>query len=170
MFGLMQEQPLMISSIIRHAARHHGSVEVVSKTVEGSIHRCNYADIERRSRQLAGVLQRLGVTAHDRVATLAWNGFRHLELYYAISGMQAVCHTINPRLSHDDVAYIVNDAEDRLIFAETSFAALIAAVAPERARQRAGRGVHDLARAYAGYQVAGGHGALLLRRPDGRRR
>jgi fatty-acyl-CoA synthase len=131
MFGLMQEQPLMISSIIRHAARHHARAEVVSKTVEGSIHRASYADIERRSRRLARALERLGVAAHDRVATLAWNGFRHLELYYAVSGMQAVCHTINPRLSHDDVAYIVNDAEDCLIFAETSFAALIEAVAPK---------------------------------------
>ena len=138
MFGLMQDQPLMISSIIRHAARHHPRAEVVSKTVEGAIHRSSYAEIERRSRRLARALQTLGVGAHDRVATLAWNGFRHLELYYAVSGMQAICHTINPRLSHDDIAYIVNDAEDSIIFAETTFAALIEAVAPHvRASVRA---------------------------------
>ena len=88
MFGLMQDQPLMISSIIRHAARHHPRAEVVSKTVEGAIHRSSYAEIERRSRRLACALQTLGVGAHDRVATLAWNGFRHLELYYAVSGMR----------------------------------------------------------------------------------
>ena len=138
MFGLMQEQPLMIASIIRHAARHHARTEVVSKTVEGIIHRTNYAEIERRSRRLARALQRLGIAANDRVATLAWNGFRHVELYYAISGMRAICHTINPRLSHDDIGYIVNDAEDRVIFADTSFAALIEAVAPNvRASVRA---------------------------------
>src|ERR1700677_1608148 len=130
MFGLMQDQPLMIASIIRHAARHHAGAEVVSKTVEGSIHRSTYAEVERRSRRLVRALQRLGVAQHDRVATLAWNGFRHLELYYAISGMQAVCHTVNPRLSHDDISYIVNDAADCLIFADTSFAALIEAIAP----------------------------------------
>ena len=138
MLGLMQEQPLMISAIIRHAARHHPRAEVVSKTVEGSIHRSSYAEIERRARRLVRALQRLGVGANDRVATLAWNGFRHLELYYAVSGMQAICHTINPRLSHDDIAYIVNDAEDAVIFAETTFAALIEAVAPHvRASVRA---------------------------------
>jgi fatty-acyl-CoA synthase len=138
MLGLMQDQPLMISAIIRHAARHHPRAEVVSKTVEASIHRSSYAEIERRARRMVRALQRLGVGANDRVATLAWNGFRHLELYYAVSGMQAICHTINPRLSHDDIAYIVNDAEDVLIFAETTFAGLIEAVAPHvRATVRA---------------------------------
>ena len=130
MLGLMQDQPLMISSIITFAARHHATSEVVSKTVEGDIHRTTYRDIEQRSRRLVRALQRLGVKADDRVATLAWNGFRHLELYYAVSGMAAICHTINPRLSPDDIAYIANDASDVVIFADTSFAPLIAAVAP----------------------------------------
>jgi acyl-CoA synthetase (AMP-forming)/AMP-acid ligase II len=138
MLGLMQDRPLLISSLITHAARHHARAEVISKTIEGTIHRTCYAEVERRSRRLARVLQRLDVAAHDRVATLAWNGFRHLELYYAISGAQAVCHTINPRLPPDDIAYIVNDAQDCLIFADTSSAALIEAVAPRvRASVRA---------------------------------
>jgi len=130
MLGLMQDQPLTTTSIIRHAARHHARQEVVSKTVEGDIHRTTYAGIEQRARQLMGVLKRLGVKPEDRVATLAWNGFRHLELYYAVSGMGAVCHTINPRLSQDDIAYIATHAGDTIIFAETSFAALIEGVAP----------------------------------------
>jgi len=130
MFGLMQDRPLMISSVIVHAARHHPGAEVVSKTVEGALHRTTYRDLERRCRRLVRVLQGLGVGVSDRVATLAWNGYRHMELYYAISGMEAVCHTINPRLSVDDLAYIVADAGDRVIFADTSFAPLIAALAP----------------------------------------
>jgi fatty-acyl-CoA synthase len=130
MLGLMQDQPLMISSIIKHAARHHGAAEVVSKSVEGDIHRTNYRAIEARCRRLSRALQRLGVKPHDRVATLAWNSFRHLELYYGVSGMQAVCHTVNPRLSHDDIAFIVNDAADTLIFADTTFAAMLAEIAP----------------------------------------
>jgi 3-(methylthio)propionyl---CoA ligase len=130
MFGLMQDQPLMISSIIRHAARHHAATPVISKTIEGAIHRTDYAGIERRARRMVRALQRLGVGEADRVATLAFNSFRHLELYYAISGMQAICHTINPRLSPDDIAYIVGDAQNVVIFTETILAPLIAAIAP----------------------------------------
>ncbi len=129
MFGLMQDRPLMISSIITHAARQHAKGEVVSKAVDGSIHRTNYAEIERRSRRLAGALVRLGIKPGDRVATVALNGFRHLELYYAISGMGAICHTINPRLAPADVVYIVNHAQDRIIFIDGIFAPLIAAIA-----------------------------------------
>jgi acyl-CoA synthetase (AMP-forming)/AMP-acid ligase II len=129
MFGQMQERPLLIASIIQHAARHHGSHEVVSRLLDGSIHRITYAAVERRARRLARVLQRLGIRPGDRVATLAWNSFRHLELYYAISGMGAVCHTVNPRLPADDIAYILNDAEDALLFADTSFTGLIEQVA-----------------------------------------
>ena len=135
MFGLMQDQPLLISQIIGHAARHHARAEVVSKTVEGGIHRTDYAGLERRARRLARALQRLGVQAGDRVATLAWNGYRHLELYYGVSGMQAVCHTVNPRLSTSDIAFILRDAADALLFAETSFAPIVAAVAPALAGQ-----------------------------------
>ena len=135
MLGLMQDQPLLISRIIRHAARHHGTAEVVSRTVEGGIHRTTYAGLERRARRLARALQRLDVGDGDRVATLAWNGFRHLELYYGVSGMQAVCHTVNPRLSADDIVFILQDAGAVLLFAESSFVALIEAVAPRLAGQ-----------------------------------
>ncbi len=135
MFGLMQDQPLLISHIIKHAARQHATAEVVSKTVEGGIHRATYADLERRSRRLARALQHLDVDSGDRVATLAWNGYRHLELYYAVSGMQAVCHTVNPRLSADDIAFILKDSGAVLLFAETSFSDLVGAVAPRLAGQ-----------------------------------
>jgi fatty-acyl-CoA synthase len=130
MLGLMQDQPLLISRIAIHAARHHATTEVVSKTVEGGIHRYTYADLERRSRWLARALQHLDVRADDRVATLAWNGYRHLELYYGVSGMRAICHTVNPRLSPEDIAFILKDAGSVLLFTETSFAALVEAVAP----------------------------------------
>ncbi|MDP9096239.1 MAG: AMP-binding protein, partial [Pseudomonadota bacterium] len=110
MLGLMQTQPLLISSIIAHAARHHQRAEVVSRKLDGSLHRTDYPTIERRARKLAGALQTLGVARHDRVATLAWNGFRHLELYYGVSGMGSVIHTVNPRLASDDIAWIIRDA------------------------------------------------------------
>jgi len=129
MFGLMQDRPLMISSIITHAARQHSKGEVVSKTIEGTIHRTNYAEVERRSRRLARALIRLGIKADDRVATLALNSFRHLELYYAISGMGAICHTINPRLALDDIAYIIDHAGDRIVCVDNVFAPIMAAVA-----------------------------------------
>ena len=130
MLGLMQQQPLMISALLTHAARHHPNGEIVSKTTEGAIHRYTYPDAERRARRLVRVLQNLGVGATERVGTLAWNGFRHFEIYYATSGMGAVCHTINPRLHPDDIAYIINHAGDRVLFADTSFVALLAQVAP----------------------------------------
>jgi acyl-CoA synthetase (AMP-forming)/AMP-acid ligase II len=98
MLGLMQNEPLLISNIIRHADRHHGDAEIVSRTVEGAIHRYTYSDAHRRSRQLANALTELGVQRSDRVGTLAWNGYRHFEIYYAASGLGAVCHTVNPRL------------------------------------------------------------------------
>jgi acyl-CoA synthetase (AMP-forming)/AMP-acid ligase II len=130
MLGLMQSQPLSIATLLRHAARHHGTAEIVSRTVEGAIHRYTWADAEQRARRLARVLAGLGIAAGDRVGTLAWNGHRHLEVYYAAPGMQAICHTINPRLHPDDIAYIVNHAGDAVLFAETSFAALIQDIAP----------------------------------------
>ena len=130
MFGLMQDRPLMIASIISHAARNHARTEIVSRNVDGSTHRYTYADLERRARRLVRVLQGLGIKPDDRVGTLAWNGFRHMELYYAVSGMQAICHTINPRLGPADIGFIAQDAGDSLIFAETNFATLIEAIAP----------------------------------------
>ncbi len=131
MFGLMQDRPLMISQIITYAARNHPRAAVISKTVEGDIHRTDYAGIERRARGLARVLQRLGIGDADRVATLGWNGFRHLELYYGVSGMGAICHTVNPRLGAPDITFIINDAADSVLFCETSFAGLVETIAPE---------------------------------------
>ena len=130
MLGLMQRYPLLISSLIVHAARHRGESEVVSNLGGPTLHRTTYAEVERRSRRLARALGKLGVGFGDRVATLAWNDFRHLELYYGVSGMGAVCHTVNPRLSVDDIAFIMTDAEDRILFADPSFAALLAEIAP----------------------------------------
>ncbi len=130
MLGLMQSKGLLISSLLTHAARHHAAAEVVSKTVEGAIHRYTYADVERRARRLVRVLAGLGVKPGDRVATLAWNGHRHLEIYYAASGMGAICHTVNPRLHPDDIGYILNHADDVVLFADTSFAQLVAELAP----------------------------------------
>ena len=130
MLGLMQTRPLMISSIIKHAARNHSTAEIVSKTVEGAIHRSTYAETEQRMRRLVRALQRLGIKDGDRVGTLAWNGFRHLEAYYAAPGMGAMYHTINPRLGVEDIAYIIEDADDAVLFADTSFVALIEALAP----------------------------------------
>lgn len=131
MQGLMQQQPLLISTILCHAARHHATGEIVSKTTESTIHRYSYAALESRARRLARVLARLGVGAQDRVGTLAWNGYRHLEVYYAAPGMGAICHTINPRLHPDDIAYIITHAGDVVLFADTTFVTLLETVAPK---------------------------------------
>jgi len=98
MLGLMQDSPLLISSLIEHANAFHPGVEIISRTVEGPIHRCTYGDIHSRAKRVARALTALGVARGDRIATLAWNGYRHMELYYGVSGMGAVLHTINPRL------------------------------------------------------------------------
>ncbi len=131
MFGLMQDRPLMISSIITHAARQHGKAEVVSKNLDGTISRTTYAEVERRARRLARAFTLLGIKPEDRVATVALNSCRHVELYYAISGTGAICHTINPRLSPNDFAFVVNHATDRIICTDPVFLPLIAAVAPQ---------------------------------------
>src|SRR5688572_32157340 len=135
MQGLMMDQPLLISDLLRHAERHHGATQIVSRTIEGgprgSVHRYTYADAARRARRLANALARLGVRMHDRVATLAWNGFRHYEIYYAVAGSGAVIHTINPRLFPDQIAYIANHAEDKVVFYDTTFAPLIEKLKPQ---------------------------------------
>jgi len=130
MQGLMMDMPLLISSILQHAARHHSDAEIVSRRVEGDIHRYTYADCERRARRMADALARQGVQSGDRVATLAWNGYRHMEIYYAVGGMGAVVHTINPRLHPEQIAWIVNHAEDRALFFDLTFLPLIEAIAP----------------------------------------
>ena len=129
MHGLMMNLPLQISSLIRHAHRYHGDTEIVSRTIEGGIHRYTYRDAHRRSRQLANALAALGVRPGERVGTLAWNGFRHFEIYYATSGSGAVCHTINPRLFPEQIVYIVNHAEDQYVFFDLTFLKLVEGIA-----------------------------------------
>ncbi len=133
MHGLMQDTPLLISSLIEYAARYHGEREIVSRTIEGPIHRYTYADARRRSMRLANALTGLGVAQADRVATLAWNGFRHFELYYAVSGMGAVLHTINPRLFAEQIIYIANHSEAKLIFTDLTFVPLLEKIADKLA-------------------------------------
>lgn len=127
--GQMMDQPLLISGILEFAARHYGATEIVSRRVEGDLHRYTYSDCARRARQLANALGALGIGMGERVATLAWNGYRHLELYYGVSGSGAVLHTINPRLHPEQVAYIVNHAEDRVLFFDLTFLPAIEAMA-----------------------------------------
>jgi 3-(methylthio)propionyl---CoA ligase len=130
MLGLMQDQPLLISSLITHADRHHGATEIVSRTIEGPIHRYSYRDAHARARRLANALRRLGVQEGERVGTLAWNTFRHLEIYFATSGIGAVCHTINPRLFPEQIVYIANHAEDRFVFFDLTFVPLVEKLRP----------------------------------------
>jgi len=132
MRGLMMDMPLLVSSLLAHADRSHGDAEIVSRTVEGpdkdgegAVHRYTYSQAHRRSKQLAQALLRLGVKQGDRVATLAWNGFRHFELYYGVSGLGAVIHTINPRLFPEQLVFIVNHAEDAYVFFDLTFAPLV---------------------------------------------
>jgi fatty-acyl-CoA synthase len=124
----MQEQPLMISSLIEFAERHHGDGEIVSRRVEGDIHRYTWADVARRARQVANALDGENLLFSDRVATLAWNGYRHLELYYGVSGSGRVLHTINPRLHPDQIAWIANHAEDQILCFDLNFLPLVQAV------------------------------------------
>ena len=129
MLGQMMQQPLLISSLIVHAERHHADREIVSRRVEGDIHRTTYKEVASRSRRVAKALAALGVKTGDRVATLAWNGYRHMELYFGISGSGAVMHTVNPRLHPDQITYIADHAEDQVMFFDMTFLPLIQAVA-----------------------------------------
>lgn len=123
--GQMMDRPLMISDIITYAADIRGDQEIVSARVEGDRHRYTYADLAGRAAQLANALRALGIGMGDRVATLAWNGYRHLELYYGISGIGAVCHTINPRLFAEQIVYVVGHAADRVLFLDATFVPLV---------------------------------------------
>ncbi|MBA3849294.1 MAG: long-chain fatty acid--CoA ligase [Opitutus sp.] len=131
MHGLMMQRPLLVSSLIRHADACHGDTEIVTRLTEGGLHRYTYRDSHRRARQLARVWQRLGVQAGDRVGTLAWNNHRHFEIYFATSGMGAICHTVNPRLFPEQVAYIIGHAEDAVVCFDLTFLKLVEAVAPK---------------------------------------
>ncbi len=128
MLGLMQSQPLLISTLVEFAERHHGDAQIVSRRVEGDIHRYTYRDMAARARQLANTLDAEGLAASARVASLAWNGYRHLEMYYGVSGSGRVLHTINPRLHPDQVAWIVNHAEDEVLCFDLTFLPIVQAV------------------------------------------
>lgn len=131
MLGLMQEWPLLCHKIIDHAATYHGGRDVVSRTVEGPFHRTDYAAVRRRSLQLAKRLSMEGIGLGDRVATMAWNTWRHLEAWYGITGIGALYHTLNPRLFPDQIAWIMNDAEDRMLLVDLTFVPLVEAIAPK---------------------------------------
>ena len=131
LLGQMMDVPLTVSSLLAHAARHFGSTEIVSRRIEGDLHRYTYRDCEKRAKQLAQALIALGVEPGERVATLAWNGYRHLEAYYGTTGFGAVCHTINPRLFPDQIAYIINHADDAYVLFDTTFAPLVDVLAPQ---------------------------------------
>jgi 3-(methylthio)propionyl---CoA ligase len=130
LMGQMMQMPLMISSLLTHAARHSADTEIVSKRVEGDVHRYTYRDAELRARKLAQALARLGCEAGDRVGTLAWNGYRHFEIYYGSSGSGLVCHTVNPRLFPEQITWIINDAEDRVLCFDLNFLPLVEKLAP----------------------------------------
>jgi acyl-CoA synthetase (AMP-forming)/AMP-acid ligase II len=121
MLGAMQDWPLLVSKLIDHAALNHGAREVISLTCEGTEHRSNWREVHDRARQVAAALRGMGVGVGDRVATMAWNTHRHVESWYGISGMGGVAHTINPRLFDEQIVYIANHAEDRVLFFDVTF-------------------------------------------------
>jgi acyl-CoA synthetase (AMP-forming)/AMP-acid ligase II len=125
MKGLMQDWPLLLSKVLDHAARWHGEAEIVSRSVEGPIHRQTYRDLDQRSRKLASAVQsKLGLKHGDIIATMAWNTYRHLEIWYGVMGLGAIVHTLNPRLFADQLTYIVNHAEDKWVFTDLTFVPL----------------------------------------------
>ncbi|MBX3506232.1 MAG: fatty-acid--CoA ligase [Parvibaculum sp.] len=137
MKGLMQDWPLRVTTIIDHAARFHGDREIVTRTVEGPITRTTYKQVHLRSRKVAQALTKLGVKEGDIVATMAWNTARHLEAWYGIMGMGAVCHTLNPRLFAEQLVYIINHAEDKIIFLDLTFVPILEGIADKLPKVKA---------------------------------
>jgi fatty-acyl-CoA synthase len=131
MKGLMQNQPLLLSSLLKHADRFHPRTEIVSRTVEGPIHRYGYGDAAQRTRKLADALRRQGIKTGDRIATLAWNTYRHFEIEHGVTGLGAIWHAVNPRLLPAQISYIVNHAQDVALFADASFLPIVEQLAPE---------------------------------------
>ena len=125
MLGLMQDRPLLISTLIEHAARYHPDVEIVSRTCEGPIALTTWRGLSKRVAKLANALKRMGIKPGDRVASLAWNTHRHVELYFAVSGIGAVLNTVNPRLFPEQIDYIVNHADNRALFFDITFAGIV---------------------------------------------
>src|SRR5689334_23986906 len=130
MQALMMDRPLTLPSILEYAAQYHPHREVVDRMVEGPIHRYGYADALKRTKRMANALIAMGVKPGDRVATLAWSTHRHFELYFAVTGIGAVLHTINPRLHPDQVAWVANHAEDSVLFFDITFSELVAEIGP----------------------------------------
>ncbi len=130
MLGLMQDRPLLISSLIEHAATFHPDTEIVSRLPEGHVHRSTWRGVRDTSKQVANALKGLGIQSGDRVGTLAWNSYRHLALYFGVSGSGAVLHTVNPRLFPEQIDYIINHAEDQILFFDITFAPLVEKIAP----------------------------------------
>ncbi len=128
MLGNMMTLPLTISSLIKHAAKYHGETEIVSVECDRNLIRTNWRQVETRALKLASALERAGVEPGDRCATIAWNNFRHLEIYFGVSGSGRVCHTINPRLFPEQIVYIVNHAKDRVLFVDETFVPLVASL------------------------------------------
>jgi fatty-acyl-CoA synthase len=128
MKGLMQDWPLVVPSVLDHAAREHGEQIVVTRGLEGAIRRSTLRDLHGRSLRVAKALDTLGIRLGDRVATMAWNTDRHLEVWYGVMGIGAVCHTLNPRLFADQLVYIINHAEDRVLFVDAAFVPVIEAI------------------------------------------
>jgi fatty-acyl-CoA synthase len=129
MLGLMQDWPLLCHRIIEHAARIHGKQEVVTRSVEGPIHRTTYAEIHQRALKVSQMLERDGTKLGDRVATIAWNTWRHLEVWYGIMGIGAICHTVNPRLFPEQIAWIINHARDRIVMTDITFVPVLEKIA-----------------------------------------
>jgi len=129
MLGLMQDYQLTVQTIIDHAALNHGERELVTRSIEGPIRRYTYRDLRTRALRVAKALQKEGVVLGDRIATMAWNTDRHLEAWYGIMGIGAICHTVNPRLFAEQLVYIMNHAEDKILFVDLTFVPLIEALA-----------------------------------------
>ena len=125
MLGNMMQEQLLISGVLEHAEKYNANTEIVSNTIEGGIHKYTIKDSALRSKKLANALLKLGIEEGDVIATMAVNSYRHLELYFGISGLGAVLHTLNPRLFPEDIKYIVNHAEDKYIFVDTPFLPII---------------------------------------------
>jgi 3-(methylthio)propionyl---CoA ligase len=129
MRGMMMDVPLSIPTILEYAAKFHGGTEIVSRAEDGGLDRTTYAETAKRARKLANALVALGLKPGERVGTLAWNVYRHFELYYAVPGTGLVCHTVNPRLFPDQIQFIIDDAEDRYVFVDPSFVTMLAGIA-----------------------------------------
>ncbi len=125
MLGQMMTQPLLISALIEHAARYHGDTEIVSVETGGGMVRTDWAGVNAGAKRLASALQKFGIKQGDRCATLAWNNYRHLQIYFGVAGAGHVCHTINPRLFPEQMVYIINHAEDQVLFFDKTFLPLV---------------------------------------------